>query len=82
MARDGAVFDLCGAFGNVDHRVPETAGAFLGVPVLLAACPAVAQGLFDLAFESAAGLEVEGLVDRFGAHAHLLVIGKFLDQQL
>ena len=41
-----------------------------------------AQGLFDLAFKASAGLEVEGLVDRFRAHAHLLVIGEFLDQQL
>ncbi|MEC5181504.1 hypothetical protein RCH07_002873 [Arthrobacter sp. CG_A4] len=82
MTRDDAVFDLGGAFGNIDHRVPETTGAFFGIPVLFAAGPSGAQGLFDLAFESAEGLNVEGLVDRFVAHAHLLVIGEFLDQQL
>ncbi|CCQ48162.1 transposase domain protein [Pseudarthrobacter siccitolerans] len=29
-----------------------------------------------------AGLKVEGLENRFGAQAHLLVFGKFLDQEL
>lgn len=62
MSRNCTVFDLGGAFGNVDHRVPESVGPFFRVLVLLAAGASGAQGLLDLAFESAAGLEVEGLV--------------------
>ena len=35
MTRDGAVLDLSGAFENIDHRVPDTTGAFLWIPCCL-----------------------------------------------
>ena len=80
MPRDCAVFDLRGTLGNVDHRIAEPAGEFLWVLVLLAARAPGAQRVVDLAFQPSAWLEVEGLVDRFMAHAHLGVIGEILDQ--
>lgn len=50
----------------------------VGIHMLFAAGPPAAQCFFDLAFEPAPGLEVEGLVDRFVAHAPLPVMKEFL----
>lgn len=67
---------------NLDHRTPETACAFLGILMWLAAGAAGSQGFLDLAFMPSASHKEQSLTGRFVAHAHPLIIGKVLDQRL
>lgn len=80
MPRHRAVVDLGGAVADQDHLVGEAAGATVG---RIAGAPAGAAGPQrgdQLAFEPAACLAVESLVDRFVAHPHALVVGIVLAQ--
>ena len=67
MPGDGPVVHLGRPLADHDHRVGEPGGTGGGVAVRLAAGAPGPQ--------SAAGLQVEGLVDRLRGHPHLPVIG-------
>jgi hypothetical protein len=81
VAGYGAVLDLGRPLGNHDHGVDEPGLALLPGDVGFTAGPAGAQCCLDLAFESASGLDVQGLVNRFWAHTHLRVVSELLDQR-
>src|SRR5689334_18639367 len=82
MARYGAVLDLGWTLGDHDHGVHEPWGSLFAGGVGFTPGPAGPQRGLHLAFESASGLEVEGLIDRLWAHAHLRVVGKLFDQRV
>jgi hypothetical protein len=63
VAGYGAVLDLGRPLGNHDHGVDEPGLALLPGDVGFTAGPAGAQCCLDLAFESASGLDVQGLVN-------------------
>lgn len=79
MAGHGAVLDLGGAVTDHQHRIGEARGASAGVTVRLAAGAAGADCGLDLAFQAAAGLKVQRLVDGLHAHPHALVVGMLLE---
>lgn len=62
------------------HGVDEPGRACVRVASRFAGNPAAAQVAGEFAFEFAAGVDVDRLVDRFGAHAHLRGVGEVLDQ--
>lgn len=78
----GAVFDLGWPIADHDHRIDEAVLTLIGPAVWFTAGTAGSKRLGHFAFEPAAGLEVQRLVDRFVAHAHALVIRVVLDQTM
>ena len=73
------VLDLGGTVADHDHRVDEPMGALIRGAVRFAAGAPGPKCLGYFAFQAAAGLEVQRLVDRFVAHPHTLVVGEVLD---
>ncbi len=66
MTWNGAVLDLGRPVGDHDHRVNEPGAARLAGVLGFAAGPPGAQRRLHFLTQPAAGLEVEGLVDRLG----------------
>jgi hypothetical protein len=60
----------------VCHRIDEPGPAGIGLLLGIARGPSAAQLLGQFALQFAAGVDVDRLVDRFGAHAHLWAVGK------
>jgi hypothetical protein len=79
MARHGPILGLGRSLGDVDH-VRDAVLALPGFAAGLADCPAGSQTPGQVPFQGAAGLHIQRLVDGFGAHLHLRLIGK-LDLQ-
>ena len=80
MAGYCTVLDLGWTLGDHDHRIHEPGGALFPALVLFPAGPACAQGGLYFAFESASGLDVEGLINRLWTHTHLRLVGELFDQ--
>ncbi|AMB40234.1 hypothetical protein AUT26_08435 [[Arthrobacter] sp. ATCC 21022] len=60
--------------------VDEPGRALFAYRVGFATRSAGTECCLDLAFESASGLDVEGLIDRLRAHRHLRVVWELFDQ--
>jgi hypothetical protein len=82
IAGDGAVLDLGRTFGNHGHRVDGPGRALFACRVGFAARSVGTRFCLDLAFESASGLDVEGLIYRLRAHRHLRVVWELFDQRV
>lgn len=72
--RDSAVLDLGRPLRDHHHRVDEPTRAMLRRLVRLAAGAPRPQRRLDLAFQAAASLNVDRLINRLRAHPHALVI--------
>ena len=69
-----AVLDFGGPLADHDHGFAETGPARVRLAVGPASGPSAPQGLGDVLFQFAFGLDVDGLVDRLRAHMHVLII--------
>ena len=69
----GAVLYLGRPFADHDHGLAEP-GSAPAVALWLALGPALPHGAFQLLFEFAPGLQVDGLVDRLDARVHIPII--------
>jgi len=75
MSRHGAVIGLGGPGRDVDHVGQDTVLALGALAVGLVQPAAGAQAFSQVAAQRATGLDVQALVDRFGGHPHLRVVG-------
>ena len=68
------VLDFGGPLADHDHGLAETGPAAVRLPVRPALGAPAPQGLDDVLFQFAFGLDVDGLVDRLRAHMHSIII--------
>jgi hypothetical protein len=68
------VLDFGGPLADHDHGFAETGLARVRLPVRPALGAPAPQGLDDVLFQFAFGLDVDGLVDRLRAHMHSIII--------
>ena len=68
------VLDFGGPLADHDHGFAETGPAAVRLPVRPALGAPAPQGLDDVLFQFAFGLDVDGLVDRLRAHMHSIII--------
>lgn len=68
------VLDFGGPLADHDHGLAETGLARVRLPVRPALGAPAPQGLDDVLFQFAFGLDVDGLVDRLRAHMHSIII--------
>ncbi len=74
MTRYRPVLDFGGPLADHDHGFAETGLARVRLPVRPALGAPAPQGLDDVLFQFAFGLDVDGLVDRLRAHMHSIII--------
>ena len=79
MAGDGPVLDLGGPVRDHDHGIPEP-GSATRAATGFALGAALAHGPFQLGFQLALALDVDGLVDRLDACVHVLIIGEVMPE--
>jgi hypothetical protein len=75
MARHGPVIGLGGPGRDVDHVRQDTALALGALTFGLAQPATAAQAFGQVTAQRATRLHVQRLVDRFGGHPHLRVVG-------
>lgn len=81
MAGDGPVLDLGGSVRDHDHGIPEP-GSAPRAAAGFALGAALAHGPFQLGFQLALALDVDGLVDRLDACVHVLIIGEVMPEPI
>ncbi len=74
MAGYRPVLDFGGPLADHDHGFAETGLARVRLPVRPALGAPAPQGLDDVLFQFAFGLDVDGLVDRLRARMHSIII--------
>ena len=79
MAGYGPVLDLGGPVRDHDHGIPEPGSASRGAMGFALDSP-LSHGPFWIGFQLALGLQVDGLVDRFDACMHVLIIGEVVPE--
>jgi hypothetical protein len=80
MPRNCAVFDLGRSVNDGDHCLPEPRSPLRRVAAGLAGHPSTSDRADDFTFQRTPAVQVDRLINRLGAHPHLQIAGKVLNQ--